>query len=301
MDGNVESCIENGHGRTFCENTCKNVTPNSIADGDSLELLKCLPNDSIDLIVTSPPYADRRKQTYGGLPADDYNEWILPITDELQRVLKPDGSFFLNIKDVVIKGERHPYVYDLVLNLREHGWKWIDTFVWHKKNPFPGKRTRRLKDGFEYVYHFAKTLDYKFFPDEVRKPVTEMTLERIGRLKKRDQFRDEAKTGSGLGFTFKNLENIKTALPSNVVHLSTESHNKHHSAVYPERLPDFFVKVASEKGDLVLDPFSGSGTTSVVAKKNCRDYIGFEKIPNYAELSRERIRNTLSKCNVLDM
>ncbi len=116
--------------------------------GDSAEELKRLKENSIDLIITSPPYADQRKSTYGGTKPDEYVEWMLPITKELLRVLKPTGTFILNIKEGVVMGERHTYVIELILEMREQGWLWTEEFMWHKKNSYPGKWPNRFRDSW---------------------------------------------------------------------------------------------------------------------------------------------------------
>src|SRR3989344_8557017 len=90
--------------------------------GDCKKVLEQIPDNTFDLIVTSPPYADSRKKTYGGIHPDDYVEWFLPISKELLRVLKPSGSFVLNIKERVTHGERNTYVLELILALRKQGW-----------------------------------------------------------------------------------------------------------------------------------------------------------------------------------
>ncbi len=110
---------------------------NKIFHGDCLQVLKDLPDNCVDLIMTSPPYADRRKQTYGGVKPEDYVDWFLPISEQLLRVLKPTGTFILNIKENVENGERSTYVLELILALRKHGWFWTEEFVWHKKIRFP--------------------------------------------------------------------------------------------------------------------------------------------------------------------
>src|SRR3989344_99326 len=107
--------------------------------GDCLDVLKNLPDNSIDLIVTSPPYADQRKSTYGGISPDKYVEWFLPMTAELLRVLHPKGTFILNVERVITDGERHTYVMELIIAMRKQGWLWTEEFIWHKKNCFPGK------------------------------------------------------------------------------------------------------------------------------------------------------------------
>ena len=116
--------------------------------GDCAEKLTSVPSESVQLVFTSPPYADQRKQTYGGVHPDKYVEWFLPISHELQRVLKPRGTFILNIKERVVNGERHTYVLDLIKALRDQGWLWTEEFIWHKKNSYPGKWPNRFRDSW---------------------------------------------------------------------------------------------------------------------------------------------------------
>ena len=123
----------------------------NILYGDCAEQLKKLPDDSVDLIVTSPPYADQRKTTYGGIAVNQYVEWFLPITKELLRVLKPTGTFILNIKEKVQNGERSTYVLELILEMRKQGWLWTEEFIWHKKNcyhDFIGIAQQIIKEGW---------------------------------------------------------------------------------------------------------------------------------------------------------
>ncbi len=117
--------------------------------GDCKEELRLLNDDSIDLIVTSPPYADQRTDTYGGIPHDQYVEWFLPVSQELLRVLKPTGTFILNIKEKVVDGERSTYVMELIMEMRKQGWLWTEEFIWHKKNSYPGKWPNRFRDAWE--------------------------------------------------------------------------------------------------------------------------------------------------------
>jgi site-specific DNA-methyltransferase (adenine-specific) len=124
--------------------------------GDSAEELKNLPDNSVDLIVTSPPYADQRKGTYGGIRSNEYVEWFLPISKQLLRVLKPTGTFILNIKEKVSNGERDTYVMELIIAMRQQGWLWTEEFIWHKKNSFPGKWPNRFRDSWERLLQFNK-------------------------------------------------------------------------------------------------------------------------------------------------
>jgi site-specific DNA-methyltransferase (adenine-specific)/site-specific DNA-methyltransferase (cytosine-N4-specific) len=109
-----------------------------IYNGDCQEQLQPLPDNSVDLIVTSPPYADQRKNTYGGVSHNDYVRWFLPISAQLLRVLKPSGTFILNIKEKVVEGERSTYVMELILEMRKQGWLWTEEFISHKKICYPG-------------------------------------------------------------------------------------------------------------------------------------------------------------------
>jgi site-specific DNA-methyltransferase (adenine-specific) len=125
--------------------------------GDCLNALKKVEENSVDLIVTSPPYADRRAKTYGGVKPEEYVAWFLPRSKEFLRVLKPDGTFILNIKEKVENGERHTFVIDLILALRQQGWLWTEEFIWHKKNSYPGKWPNRFRDSWERLLQFNKT------------------------------------------------------------------------------------------------------------------------------------------------
>ena len=120
-----------------------------ILQGDCKNKLKEIDSNSIDLIITSPPYADRRKNTYGGIKPDEYVDWFLPISEQLLRVLKSDGTFVLNIKEKAEEGERSTYVIELILALRKQGWLWTEEFIWHKKNSYPGKWPNRFRDSWE--------------------------------------------------------------------------------------------------------------------------------------------------------
>src|SRR4051812_14443981 len=103
---------------------------NTVIHGDCFFKLKDVPKNSVDLIVTSPPYAQQRERTYGGIEPKDYARWFLPRAEEFYRILKPTGSFVLNIKENVQLGERHIYVQDLIVRLVYDDWKWMDEFIW---------------------------------------------------------------------------------------------------------------------------------------------------------------------------
>jgi len=251
--------------------------------GDCRERLKDLPDESIDLIVTSPPYADRRKHTYGGIAPDEYVEWFLPISAELYRVLKPTGTFILNIKERVVKGERHTYVLELILAMREQGWLWTEEFIWHKKNSYPGKWPNRFRDAWERLLQFNKQRKFHMYQEAVMIPVGEWAQRRLRNLSPTDKVRDNSRVGSGFGKRVANWVGRDKVYPTNVLHLATETRNRNHSAVFPETLPEFFIKLFTRPGDWVLDPFMGSGTTLRVAYRLHRNAIGIDIMPEYYE------------------
>ncbi|HVM73882.1 MAG TPA: site-specific DNA-methyltransferase [Candidatus Paceibacterota bacterium] len=257
--------------------------------GDSKEKLQELESNSVDLIFTSPPYADNRKATYGGIHPDEYVEWFLPISKELLRVLRPDGTFILNIKEKVSEGERHTYVLGLILALREQGWLWTEEFIWHKKNSFPGKWPNRFRDSWERLLQFNKSRNFNMYQEEVMVPMGNWAKSRLKNLSTTDLVRDESKVGSGFGKKVSNWINRDMAYPTNVLHLATECGNKNHSAAFPEALPEWFIKLFTKEGGVVLDPFLGSGTTSKVAKRMNRNSIGIEILEEYVRMARENI------------
>ena len=256
--------------------------------GDCREELKKVPDNSVDLIVTSPPYADQRKSTYGGIVAEEYVEWFMSVADELLRVLKPSGTFILNIKEKVVDGERSTYVMELILEMRKRGWLWTEEFIWHKKNCFPGKWSNRFRDAWERLLQFNKSRKFNMYQDAVKVPVGDWAKNRLKNLSETDKVRDNAKNGSGFGKNVSNWIGRETVYPTNVIHLSTECSNKNHSAAFPRELPEWFVKLFTRENDTVLDPFMGSGTTIEVANKMHRNAIGIEIVPEYYDAVRNR-------------
>lgn len=258
---------------------------NKVIFSDCLEALQKMPSESVDLIMTSPPYADSRKKTYGGISPDDYPDWFLARALELKRVLKPEGSFILNIKEKVVNGERHPYVLRLILGMQNQGWLWTEEYIWHKKNSYPGKWSNRFRDSWERCLHFNKQKKFKMYQENVMVPTGDWAKSRLKKLSETDKKRDNSKVESGFGKNISNWLGRNTAYPTNVLHLATECGNKSHSAAFPKPLPSWFINLFTEVGDVVLDPFLGSGTTCLVAKELGRSYIGIEIKEEYCNLS----------------
>jgi site-specific DNA-methyltransferase (adenine-specific) len=257
--------------------------------GDAKKKLKKFDEGSVDLIFTSPPYADQRKSTYGGVAPDKYVEWFLPYSEQFLRVLNEKGTFVLNIKEKVSGGERSTYVIDLILRMREQGWLWTEEFIWHKKNSHPGKWPNRFRDGWERLLQFNKTKDFQMFQDSVKVPMGEWAKSRLKNLSDTDKTRDNSKVKSGFGKKISNWVGRDLAYPDNVLHLATECYNRGHSAAFPIDLPSWFIKLFTTEGDLVLDPFMGSGTTLVAAQRLNREFLGIDIVPEYKKLVKDRL------------
>ncbi len=260
-----------------------------IEEGDCASILKRYPDNFFDLIVTSPPYADRRQHTYGGIKPEHYVDWFLERSEQFLRVLKPTGSFVLNIKEKAEKGERHTYVLELILALRKQGWLWTEEYIWHKRNCYPGKWPNRFRDAWERCLHFTKSRKFKMNQEAVMVPMGEWAGARLKSLGKNDVVRFDSQVGSGFGKNIANWVERSMAYPTNVLHLATECGNKNHSAAFPKALPEWFIKLLTDPGDWVLDPFAGSGTTLEVAKELCRNAVGIDILPEYCEMARESI------------
>lgn len=255
----------------------------NLLHGDCKHELRKFADASVDLIVTSPPYADQRKRTYGGISPDEYVEWFQPISVELLRILKPSGTFVLNIKERVVNGERHTYVLELIIAMRAQGWLWTEELIWHKKNCYPGKWPNRFRDAWERLLQFNKQRKFKMLQEEVMIDTGDWAKTRLRNLSVTDKLRDESRVGSGFGKKIENWMVRDKAYPTNVLHLATECSNRDHSAAFPEALPEWFIKLFTEPGDIVLDPFMGSGTTLRVAKRLQRDAIGIEIHRDYID------------------
>ncbi len=264
---------------------------NKIIQGDCEDVLRQLPDNSVDFIFTSPPYADQRKKTYGGIKPDKYVDWFLPKSEQFLRVLKPDGTFVLNIKERAVNGERHTYVLELVIALRQQGWLWTEEFMWHKKNSFPGKWPNRFRDSWERLLQFNKQKKFNMYQEAVMVPVGDWAKGRLANLSETDKTRDESKVNSGFGKNVSNWVGREKVYPTNVIHMATECGNKNHSAAFPVDLPSWFIKLFTQQGDIVLDPFVGSGTTAVSAVQLNRQYIGIDVSQEYCDISRERTSN----------
>jgi DNA modification methylase len=263
-----------------------------VKQGDAASLLPRLEPGSVDLFFTSPPYADQR--AYSRIHPDRYVDWFLPFARAMYDATNDTGSMVINIKNRVsgsgpLQGQRHPYVYQLVLALQHMGWRWVETYIWSKPNGMPGKFGPRTKDSFEYVYHFAKGKRPHFDLDAIRVPYKADAAE-IARRSQDTLGRRTTEAGFGRDRTKTYLKG--GADPGNVIHVP-QTYNQHkgvaHTAAMPEGLAEFFVRCMCPEGGLVIDPFAGGGTTVVVGRRLGRRAAGFELHEEFVKEARRRI------------
>jgi site-specific DNA-methyltransferase (adenine-specific) len=245
----------------------------------------------VDLIVTSPPYADARHNHYDSVHPDKFVEWFLTFHESFYNSLKPSGSLVINIKDKVVDGVRHRYVWKTIEALCERGWYSIDDYLWYKPNPMPGFWPTRLRDGWEYCFHLTKSKRPYFNPDNVRKPIGDWVESRLKNLGKNDLSRHNSVNASGFGRDISKWVGKQTVLPSNVLTIPLVGKNKGHPAVFPVDLPLFFIKLLCPENGLVVDPFAGSGTTGIAALSLGRSCILIDNNLTYCEEIAKRMEN----------
>lgn len=281
------------------------------------EVMKNIKSKSVDLIVTSPPYSDKRD--YGidnaQIAPDDFVEWFKPMAKEIKRVLKDTGSFILNINDKVVNGEQQLYVFKLVIYLCEKlKFRLVRDYIWYNPatppNIYSTGKYGRTKKSHEYCFWFSLSDTWTFNLDPIRKPYSaDMKKFLQGKCKggRADNTRpsthnfnlDVAWTDNGGSDPGSVIEANDTD-PGSVIKIANTSSNDiftktckergiRHPARFPMQLAEFFILSGSNEGDVVLDPFSGSGTTCLVARNNKRHWIGIDANEDYCEISRMRM------------
>jgi DNA modification methylase len=270
---------------------------------DSLAVLKKLPPASVDLVITSPPYALHFKKEYGNVDKEDYVAWLLPFGREIRRVLKEDGSFVLNIGGSYDPGQptRSLYHFKLAIALCERvGFHLAQECFWYNpaKLPAPAEwvnvRRCRVKDSVEYVWWFSKSP----FPSADNRAVLVPYSDDMKRLLVKGYKSKKRPSGHNITDKFKN--NHGGSIPSNLIARGNNESNsdyvkacarlgvKVHPARFPAALPEFFMKFLSKEGDIVLDPFAGSNTTGRVAEDLGRRWIGIDVEAGYVTASAVR-------------
>lgn len=250
----------------------------------SSEKMEEISDSSIDLVFTSPPYANLRED---GIDPDNYVDWFKPFAKEIKRVLTENGNFILNINEIINKGVVHPYIDDLKKFLRDIELNQIaKPYIWYKKTVIPSNCKYRAIDRYEYCFWFSKNKG-TFYREHVRKPYADISIKRVDyrvmSLSARGEKDSKKYTRSKV--------HPDGALPHNVLEICPEckSDNKHHSP-FPLELARWFILAGSKSGDFVLDPFMGSGTTAIESLKNERNVFGYEKLKEHFDFSGERIK-----------
>lgn len=257
--------------------------------GDARDVLKLYPDGFFNLIMTSPPYADARKNHYDSTTVDQYPEFFMTFHDELSRVLADDGSFVLNIKDKVIDGVRDRYVWKTILRLSDAGWRSVDDYLWIKPNAMPGYWNNRLRDEWEYCFHLTKSKHFAMYQDSVRRPTGDWANVRLANLNGKSAQRHNSENNSGFGRDLRRWAGKDTVLPGNTIEVPLVGKNMGHPAVYPTALPAFFIKLFTKEGDYVLDPFAGSGSTGLAAAELGRNVVLIDNQPDYFSVMKERL------------
>jgi site-specific DNA-methyltransferase (adenine-specific) len=257
--------------------------------GDSRDVLRRYPDGYFNLIVTSPPYADARKNHYDSISTDRYLDFFLSFHDELWRVLADDGSFVLNIKDKVVDGVRDRYVWKTVMALADKGWRCVDDYLWVKPNAMPGHWSNRLRDEWEYCFHMTKQKQFAMYQDAVRRPMGDWAEKRLANLNGKSAERHNSENDSGFGRDLRNWLNKDTVLPGNTITVALVGKNMGHPAVFPVGVPEFFIKLFTKENDHVLDPFAGSGSSGIAAERLKRNVVLIDIKKGYVDVIKERL------------
>lgn len=280
---------------------------NKFISGKCEIVLGQFPEKSIDLIITSPPYADQR--FYGNseskIHPDEFVDWFLEKAKQFMRILKDNGSFILNINDKVVDGFQHLYVYELVIRLhKDLNFNLVRDYIWYNPstppNIFSGGKYGRTKKSHEYCFWFSKGKNWTFNLNPIRKPYSkdmQKFLQGKGKGNRAHNKRPSTHTFN----CEKVWPNNGGSDPGSVIEIGNTNSNDMfmkmcktrkiaHPARFPEKLAEFFILSGSNEGDIVLDPFSGSGTTAVSSYRNKRKWIGIDDNPEYCELAYERMR-----------
>ena len=276
--------------------------------GDSLEFMRSLRKGSVDLVLTSPPYALHFKKEYGNADQADYVEWFLPFAEQIKRILKDDGSFVLNVGGAWTPGAplRSLYHFRLLLALCDQvGFNLCQEFFWYNpaKMPAPAEwvnvRRIRVKDSVEYIFWLSATPN----PRADNSRVLQEYSPDMRRLIKRGVKNTVRPSGHNIKGTF--AADKGGSIPPNLIECGNNESNsfyikeskrrghKIHPARFPAALPSFFIKLLSEPGETVLDPFAGSNTTGWVAESLGRKWIAVEKNREYAQDSQLRFHDKL--------
>jgi DNA modification methylase len=257
--------------------------------GDSREVLSKYPDGFFNLIVTSPPYADARSDHYDSIEPDEYVNFILSFHNQLWRVLANNGSFVLNVKDKVVKGIRHRFVWHTIEALSEKGWLCVDDYIWVKPNAMPGYWPNRLRDEWEYCFHMTKQPKFAMYQENVKQDIGDWANKRLAKLTGKSNGRHNSENDSGFGRDLRKWVGKEEVLPGNTLMVPLVGKNMGHPAAFPIGIPEFFIKLFTKQGDNVLDPFAGSGSTGVAAEELNRNVVLIDNKQEYFQTMKSRL------------
>lgn len=283
--------------------------------GDSRELLEELPDESINLVVTSPPFALQKKKDYGNMDAEEYNEWFMEFAEKVHRVLKPDGSFVVDIGGGWQTGEPYRSIYHFELLTMLAGsdgpFELAQDCYWHNpaKLPTPAQWVTieriRITDSVNHVWWLSKGGEERPEADNTR--VLQEYSDSQKKLMEEGYEDKKRPSGHDISDTFDEPENGGGSIPDNLIEAANTASNTHylkacrefevepHPARFPRPLPEFFIKFLTEnppyddgKEPIVLDIFAGSNLTGRVAADLGRKWLAFERQKNYVQSSQFR-------------
>lgn len=248
--------------------------------GDCVDIMKTLEPESVDSIVTSPPYAMQRKATYGGIPEADYPEWTVAWMNEALRVLKPDGSVIINISPHKVGGQLSDYVIRTRLALREAGWSELDEMVWHKTDAMPTGSPNRPRRSWESLLWYGK--HGRAYGNPKANGGAPVRVD--GKWTSR-----AARHGWGHDIAGGRTVPTTTRSPNVVVMGKAKAAPVDHPAMFPTHLAEWCGKLTTPPGGTILDPFSGASSTGVAAIRNGWKYVGIDSVEEYVEMSARRL------------
>ena len=262
---------------------------NKLYNMDCVEGIKLLPNECIDLTVTSPPYDNLR--TYNGIIEQWSFEKFQEIAKELYRVTKQGGVVVWIVADATIKGSETGTSFKQALYFKEIGFNLHDTMIWKKTNPIPLTHNR-YEQHFEYMFVFSKGSPKTFNPIKIP-------------CATKGQIRNRKNSNKEEGSAVRNRNEVTVTksekIKGNVWEMPVSNTKYNHPAIFPEQLAQDHILSWSNEGDLVLDPFMGSGTTAKMALLNNRNFIGFELNQEYCKIAEKRIEPYLMQQTIFDL
>lgn len=280
------------------------VTLNHVYCQDAIKQLRKFPDEIVDTIVTSPPYyqqrnySNQKSQIGQELTPEQYVGRLVEVFQEAGRVLKAAGSLWLVIGDKYQAGRQLGMPWRVALGLQEAGWILRSDIIWHKPNAMPSSVKNRPTTDHEYVFFMTRSKQYFYDVDAIREPhVTFSDKSRMkggrGHFNKRGGTPEKGKNGGDV-----NLHNArwdqafhpKGRNKRTVWSIALSKFREAHFAVFPESLVETCIKAGCPSGGVVLDPFLGSGTTAVVARRLQRNFIGIDCVEEYCKIARRRIK-----------